>query len=367
MKRALLNFCSYLVMLALLLWIFSGSDVLGKLKLLEKLTFADAAVLFVLSLVAYAGNGLEYYLIGSRIGFKMDRRDILLLPMAMNLSGTLLPVQGAMIYQVFFFKKKYGVSLSHGFAVAGFLYLLTMTIGGITGVCVGLFFRNTSWLFLLVSAVFAVSAPLAVWMLMCCRRIHTGIAIADRICGFVRTVLEGIAEILKDFRLVMLMTGIYLLRLLSMIAIFSLFAGQLGYEVGFLALLLLNLWNLLSLILKITPNNLGVSQLVSGVMFTMIGLPKEQGEMISLAATLFFILMALSFGVLAMAFQLWEISRRPACPPKTPAGEAPADGLRGKQNKEIHCPPENGDLFSREGEALLNKKPSKYCKPGKNQ
>ena len=309
-------------MLALLLLIFSGSDVVGDLKLLKDLTFADAAALFVLSLVAYAGNGLEYYLIGSRIGFKMDRRDILLLPMAMNLSGTLLPVQGAMVYQVFFFKRKYGISLSHGFAVAGFLYLLTMTIGGIVGICVGLFFRSSSWLFLLVSIVFAVSAPLAILALACCRRIHIGIAVADRICGFIRAVLEGIAEILKDLRLVALMTGIYLLRLLSMIAIFSLIAGRLGYKVGFWALLLLNLWNLLSLILKITPNNLGISQLVSGAMFAMIGLPQEQGMTISFAATLFFIAMALSFGVLAMAFQLWEISRRPtARPPEASAGE----------------------------------------------
>lgn len=316
MKRALLNFCSYIVMLALLLWIFSGSDVFGKLRMLQDLSFADAAALLALSLAAYAGNGLEYYLIGSRIGFRMDRRDILLLPMAMNLSGTLLPFQGAMAYQVFFFKKKYGVALSHGFAVAGFLYLLTMTIGGVAGLCVGIFCRSASWAFLLVSAVLTGAAPLAVAMLACCRRIHTGIAVADRVCGFVRAVLEGIAEIMKDPRLVALMTAIYLLRLLSMIAMFALLAGRLGYEVGFPALLLLNLWNLLSLILKITPNNLGVSQLVSGAMFALIGLPKEQGEMISLAATLFFILMALTFGVLAMAFQLWEVSRRP---PEKPA------------------------------------------------
>ena len=367
MKRALLNFCSYIIMLVLLLWIFSSSDVAGKLRMFKDLNFVDAAELLLLSLVAYAGNGLEYYLIGSRLGFKMDRRDILLLPMAMNLSGTLLPFQGAMAYQVFFFKKKYGVALSHGFAVAGFLYLLTMTIGGIAGLCVGILGRNTSWLFLLISAVLAVAAPLAIAMLACCRRIYTGIAAVDRVCGFVRAVLEGIAEIMKDFRLVVLMTAIYLVRLLSMIAMFSLIARRLEYEVGFLALLLLNLWNLLSLILKITPNNLGVSQLVSGVMFTLIGLPKEQGEMISLAATLFFILMALSFGMLAMAFQLWEISHRPTNSPETPAGEAPADGLRGKQNRKIPCQPENGNLFSGEKEALLNKKPSKYCKPGKNQ
>ena len=318
-KRVLLNFCSYLVMLALLMWIYARFMPPGKFEPLKNFTSMDAVLLLILSLAAYAGNGLEYYLICSRIGFRMDWRDILLLPMAMNLSGTLIPFQGAMAYQVFFFKKKYGIALSHGFAVAGLLYLLTMTFSGIAGVFICVFGRSSNWLFLVISALFAGSAPLAVAMQACCRRIHTGIAFADRICEFVCKVLDGIAEILKAPRLVALMTAIYLLRLLSMIAMFALIAGRLGYEVGFWALLLLNLWNLLALILKITPNNLGISQLVSGGMFAMIGLPEEQGVMISLTATLFFIVMAFSFGLMAMAFHLWELSRRPAAsPPETP-------------------------------------------------
>ena len=325
MKRALFNFISYLVMLALLLWIFAFLMPPGQFELLGNFSAADVAILLFMSLGAYAGNGLEYYFLGSRIGFRMDRRDILLLPLAMNLSGTLLPFQGAMAYQIFFFKKKYGVALSHGFVIAGFLHLLTMTLGGIAGIAVFTFGRCSSLLFLAISILFFVSAPLAVAAAACCRRIHTGAAVVDRACGFVRTVLEGIAEILKDFKLVAVLVAIYLLRLLSMIVMFSWIARGLGYEVGFLPLLLLNLWNMLSLLLKVTPNNLGISQLVSGVMFALIGLPKEQGMMISLAATLVFLVMALSFGVLSMSFQLWEISRRRE-PTEAPGERAENDG-----------------------------------------
>ena len=305
-----MNFCSYLIMLALLLWIFAFMMPAGQFELLRKFTAADVAILLFLSLGAYVGNGLEYYFISANIGFRMDRRDIVLLPLAMNLSGTLLPFQGAMAYQMFFFKKKYGVALSHGLAIAGFLYLLTMTISGIAGVAICALGKSSSRLFLAVSAVFAGAAPLVFGVLVCCRKFRSGSPTVNRIVGFVRTVLEDIAALLKDTRTVAVLVLIYLLRLFSMIVMFAWIARCLGFEVNFSALLLLNLWNMLSLLLKVTPNNLGISQLVSGVMFAMIDLPREQGVMISFAATLVFLVMALSFGVLAMGCGLWEISRR---------------------------------------------------------
>ena len=93
-----------------------------------------------------------------------------------------------------------------------------------------------------------------------------------------------------------------------MILMFAWIARCFGMEVYFTALLLLNLWNMLSLILKFTPNNLGISQLVSGVMFLMIGLPKEQGILISLTATLTFVLAALTLGTAAMGWHFWQMT-----------------------------------------------------------
>ena len=308
MKRAIFNFCSYLIALALLVWIFWYMMPPGQFDALKRFTATDVAILLFLTLGAYLGNGLEYYLMSSKLGVKMDIRDIILLPLAMNLAGTLLPIQGAMAYQVWFFKKKYGVSLSHGFAIAAFLYLLTMTLGGIAGMIIFALGRTSSRLFLAVSAVFAISSLFAVGLLFCIRKIGPFHPAADRAVGFVRSILEGVATLLKDFRMVLALTAIYLLRLLSMVAMFFWIARCLGFEVSLLALLLLNLWNMLSLILKITPSNLGISQLVSGVMFAMIDLPKEQGVMISLVATLAAMVMAFSFGLPAMGYGLWEIS-----------------------------------------------------------
>lgn len=309
-RRGVLNFCSYLLTLVLLLVVFAFMMPEGHFDMLKRFSAWDVGVMLFLSLGAYVGNGLEYYRMSSRIGFSMDRRDILLLPLAMNLAGTLLPIQGAMAYQLFFFKKKYGVAIHHGMAITGFLYLLTMSISGVAGIVIFAMDRSITGYFLAFSILFVLSPLLTMGVLFCLRRIHVGWSVINRLFGFVCSVLEGIAMLLKDLRTVVVLVVIYLLRLLSMVIMFAWIARCLGYEVSFLALLLLNLWNMLSLLLKVTPNNLGISQLVSGAMFAMISLPKEQGVMISFVATLVFLIMAFSFGSLAAGVGLWEISAR---------------------------------------------------------
>ena len=309
-RRGVLNFCSYLLTLVLLLVVFAYMMPEGHFDMLKRFSAWDVGVMFFLSLGGYVGNGLEYYQMSSKIGFSMDRRDILFLPLGMNLAGTLLLIQGAMAYQLFFFKKKYGVAICHGMAITGFLYLLTMSISGIAGIVIFAMDTSITAYFLAVSILFAMSPLLAMGMLFCLRRIHVKWSLLNRFSSFVCAVLDDIAMLLKDIRTVVILVVIYLLRLLSMVILFAWIARCLGYEVSFLALLLLNLWNMLSLLLKVTPNNLGISQLVSGAMFAMISLPKEQGVMISFVATLVCLPMAFVFGSLAVGIGLWEISAR---------------------------------------------------------
>ena len=321
MKRITVNFAAYMLALVLLLFIFTRMLDREQFEVLLRLTPFDIAVTFFLALFGYAGNGFEYYLMRDKMGFRMEKKDILFLPLAMNLAGTLLPFQGAMAYQIFYLKNRYGVSIPRGCSIAAFLYLLTMTLSGIAGLALILAGKVSSLPFLLLSLLFVASAPLAMAALFLIRRIPVPGKL-KLFADFVRSTLEGIELLLRDVRTVALLVAVYLLRLLSMILMFAWIARCLGMDVYFTALLLLNLWNMLSLILKFTPNNLGISQLVSGVMFLMIGLPKEQGILISLTATLTCVLVALTLGSAAMGWHFWQITfgaRRN--PPEDDAGD----------------------------------------------
>ena len=99
--------------------------------------------------------------------------------------------------------------------------------------------------------------------------------------------------------------------MLNMLLLYWWIVRILHYDgIGIPALLLLNLWNMLSLLIKFTPNNLGISQVISGALFAVIGLDVEQGIMISLVSTAIFSIDALSFGVLANFYSLAELGKR---------------------------------------------------------
>lgn len=306
MKRMLLNFGAYLAALAILLLVFTCMVEPEKFSVLLEMKKLDVAIILLISLGAYIGNGVEYYIMSGKMGFRMEKKDILLLPLAMNLAGTLLPVQGAMAYQIFYLRKKYGVSVSRGCSIAAFMYLITMTISGIAGVVISR--ESSSLCFFLISVLFAASAPILLGVFFLVRRIRFEGRIR-KLADFVRSTLEGVVLLLRETKTVVLLVVVYFLRLICMIVMFAWIARSLSIEVGFTALLLLNLWNMLSLIIKFTPNNLGISQLVSGVMFMLIRLPEEQGVLISLTATMSFVLVALTLGVAAMGYHFYQISR----------------------------------------------------------
>ncbi len=300
-RKQWLNLLSYLVTAVLLtvtLYYFVGKE---QLELLRRMSWSDVAVAMALSLPAYAGNGWELYRLRGKFGFAMEKKDILLLPLGMNLWGMLLPFQGAMAYLTVFLKRKYGVKVSESCSISLFLYLITIFLSGAAGCVLTLTGDIGSFWFGALSVLF-LSSPAVAWAV--CRLGDRVPAPRVRVLAtaweFLRRTLSGIALLLSDWRLSLSLVGIYLLRLGSMILFYFWIARCLGYqEAGFLPLLLLNLWNMLSLLIKFTPNNLGISQLVSGVLFSLIALPAEAGVMISLVATLIFSLVALTLGTVA--------------------------------------------------------------------
>lgn len=300
-RKQWLNLLSYLataILLTVTLYCFVGKE---QLELLRRMSWSDVALAMLLSLSAYAGNGWELYLLRGKFGFSMEKKDILLLPLGMNLWGMLLPFQGAMAYLTVFLKRKYNVKVSVSCSISLFLYLITIFLSGVAG-CVLTLTGNIGSFWFNAASVLFLSSPVVAWVI--CRLGDHVPTPRNRILAagweFLRRTLSGIALLLGDWRLSLSLVGIYLLRLGSMILFYFWIAHSLGYqETGFLPLLLLNLWNMLSLLIKFTPNNLGISQLVSGILFSLIALPAETGVMISLVATLIFSLVALTLGTVA--------------------------------------------------------------------
>lgn len=311
-KKIMLNLLSYVVAIVLLALVLHRLVSAEQLRQLRGISWRQLAVGMLIAVAIYLFNGLNFYLMSRRVGFRMEKKDVLLLPVAMNLWGMLLPFQGAMAYNTVFLKRKYGVTVADSFSMLIFMYALVIFLAGFFGVIFVLIYGIKSSWFLLLSLLFCAS-PL-------------GILAADAVLGripearlwgplrpvyrFIRRTVGGIGRLCRDRRTVGILLGIYCLRMLALLLLYAWIVRLLGYgNISLLAMLLLNLWNGISLLIKFTPQNLGVSQLVAGGLFALIGLSPEEGVMISLFETGIFSLVALTVGVAATVYSARTVIR----------------------------------------------------------
>ena len=311
-RRKWLNLLSYAVAVILLIVVVRCFMRREQWSLLAGLPPWSVAAALLLAIPAYIGNGLEYYLLRDHFGFPMEKKDIVLLPLAMNLWGMLLPVQGAMIYASCYLKRKYEVSISRSLAISLFLYLITVFLSGVFGLLFAVFYHVSSWWFVGISLVFLIS-PLLLWAAWKLCRVLPVPKFLRPAADFLFGTLEDMVVLLRQRRLTALLVLVYVLRFIAFIVLYAWMAHSLGYDhVSWVALFLLNLWNLLSLLVKFTPNNLGVMQLVSGLLFAVIGLKVEDGVVISLAVNVVFTVVGLTAGAAAWLWAEHSIKIRRA-------------------------------------------------------
>ncbi len=313
MKRSrIVNVLSYFVTIVLLVVVLRFFVKPEQFRVLLGISYSELALTIILSFGAYFWGGLEMYALRGKFHFEMEKKDILLLPLGMNLWGMLLPFQGAMAYMTVFLKRKYGVKISESFSISIFLYLLSVFLSGLIGLIFYVWYGIDSPVFAIVSALFLSSPAFAVAAHLIMERLPAPrIRLIRKVWDFGENILRGIRQLCCDHRTVAVLLAIYAARMLNMLLLYWWIVRILHYDgIGIPALLLLNLWNMLSLLIKFTPNNLGISQVISGALFAVIGLDVEQGIMISLVSTAIFSIDALSFGVLANFYSLAELGKR---------------------------------------------------------
>lgn len=313
MKRSsIVNLFSYLVTFVLLIVVLRFFVKPEQFRVLLEISYPELVLTIFLSLGAYFWGGLEMYALRGKFNFSMEKKDILLLPLGMNLWGMLLPFQGAMAYMTFFLKRKYGVKISESFSISILLYLLSVFLSGLLGLFFYFAYSMDSLIFAGISSLFLFSPLFAIIAHLVMVRLPVPhIQIIRNVWEFTENILRGIRQLCCDYRTVVILLVIYAARMLNMLLLYWWIVRILHYDgIGIPALLLLNLWNMLSLLIKFTPNNLGISQVISGALFAVIGLDVEQGIMISLFSTAVFSIDAFSFGVLANFYSLAEMAKR---------------------------------------------------------
>ncbi len=310
-KKNIINMSSYLFTIVLLIVIFKIFIRQEQLELLVKIRL-EAWVLFTLFvLINYSLGGLQYLCMKKQYGISLEKKDIVLLPVVMNLWNYIIPIQGSAVFFTLFLRHKYRVKVADSFSVTIFLYLVTLVFSGIFGLVFSFYYELGFSLFALISILFLLNPLLIVVGYRILRHVpdvrnHFFLAVFK----FTERVVGNLTSLWLDYKNTGIIFLLYILRTIVVVFWFMLIAKELGYhEVTFFALLLLSLWRNVSLVLKFTPNNLGIMQIVSGTLFALIHFQPEQGVMISLVASASSLIVAVTVGLAGNFYYFHSWSR----------------------------------------------------------
>ena len=310
-RRKIVNILSYIVVIILLIFVFSVYVKKNELDLIFRIDLISLSVLILFALVFYSLGGLEYYFLKDMYGFNLEKKDILLLPVAMNLWSFIVPIQGSAVFFMLFLRNRHSVKIVDSLSITVFLYLVTVFFAGLAGIVFSIYYRMFFSLFCLVSFLFLLAPFISIIVYKIFRNIPDfKIKICDKLLQFFKKTFSNMNTMWLNYKIVLYMLILSFIRMIITALWYMYIAKILGYhDVPFLSLLLLGLWMTVSLIIRFTPNNWGVIQIVSGLMFSLISLSPEQGIMISLVASAILTVVAFSLGVGANIyyFRKWNI------------------------------------------------------------
>jgi hypothetical protein len=291
------NILSYLLTVIILTMIYLWFDK-SKLQLLFHVSFFSIIISIILALLNYVFTGIEYYIIRKKYGKSLGLKDILLLPIVGNLWSFLFPFQGNILFTTLLFKQKYAMKVSESFAISVYLYLVTLCFTGLFGLLFTIYNNILlSWLGLL-SFVLIINPLILLMSNKILQMVgKTRFNVINKIHAFIGSVILNTNKLWQNIRFTLLIFLINTFRIFLNAIWFYWISISLGFNLSFIAVGLISLIMSVLIIIKITPDNLGISQLITGGFMNLIGVSSEQTMLITLFGSATCMVLIFTIGV----------------------------------------------------------------------
>jgi hypothetical protein len=269
--------------------------------------FADASTSSVLALL---GWGLGFHLsfgVVMWVAFWLHYRlklamiEILTLPLMMHLFLYLMPLKGGMLFQVFYSKQKYKLDLSKGFSLGMMVFLNSLILTIFLGLAMvyllpidSLELKTVIWCMGLSLVGFVVALNLLP------KQGLAGDGIVRRGLNFLINVRIQLTD---QFKNVKLFFGLLITTFVSVIIQAILFwktGSFIGVESDFGPVLLVVLILRIILLIRLLPGNLGIQEVMIGVVFATAGFEIEDGLMIGIITRLISVFWSATIGLPAL-------------------------------------------------------------------
>lgn len=276
-------------------------DVGASLKTIAQLSPFQVGLSILLAFAIYAVSGVQYGVVLRSQGIRMSASDTFIFPITMNLWSLLIPFQGAVVFATVFFARKYGRKVSGSLSITLFLYMITISLTGLLGLAFAYSTGRTDFLTVLVLSGISLS-PVAIPMVDVALRmlLPAKVKVHPRLSKLANFFFDLTGSLRTLMRNPMLLLQVGALKLVKTAAVglwYWVISKGLGIELSMVVLMLLSLVAELAIIVKVTPDNLGVNQLLSGALLAAMDFNPQWGVLISLVASATTLVLIFTVGV----------------------------------------------------------------------
>jgi len=297
-RKIVYNIISYVFTLILLILVIRFFLTSKEIILIQKVGIFSVTISIMFALISYLLSGLQYSILVKQYGIKLEKKDIIFLPIVMPLWSFIFPIQGSGIFFTLFLTRKYKIKVVESLSTTIFLYLLVLFYGGIFGTIFCLYYKIFSLftfisLFLLLIPLFIIITNMILILLPNLNNMYI-----HGIISFIKNLIKILALRFIDYKNSLIILFISIIQMIVNTFWCLWISTDLGYNnPTFVSLIVLVNWMQISLVIRFTPNNLGISQIISGALFSLMSIAPEQGIMISLISTVTCTIIALTLGV----------------------------------------------------------------------
>jgi uncharacterized membrane protein YbhN (UPF0104 family) len=253
----------------------------------------NMVLLFLMSVATLAANGLYLRIFAKKFNIHLKWKEWFGLASVTAMGNYLTPFSGGLLARAAYLKHRHDFPYAHFLAMLAANYMIAFTIISITGIVTMLTLAGTasySWLILLfflatLSTILLVSLVPS----MPIRNDH-------RLLRLVRSALEGLDVIRRDGVLLRKLVALTFFNVAAGGLLFFVVFASIGYAVPFAIALLIYLLTSFTLLINITPGNLGVQEAAASLAAAILGAGADVGLLASLIARAVAILAAFTLG-----------------------------------------------------------------------
>jgi uncharacterized membrane protein YbhN (UPF0104 family) len=272
------------------IYLWHHPDLIGHVRGISP---GAASLLFLMSVAVLAVNGLYLRIFAKKFDMNLHIKEWFGLAAVTAMGNYLAPFSGGLVARAAYLKHRYDFPYAHFLAMLAANYMIAFAVISVTGVVVMLTLSGTenySWLVLF----FFLAALVTVLLVSFFPSITMGSK--NRLLCMAQSALEGLAIIRRDRVLLGKLVALTFFNITIGALLFFVVFGSMGLTVPFRTALLIYLMTSFTILINVTPGNLGVQEAATSFAAAILGAGADMGLLASLIIRAVTILTAFALG-----------------------------------------------------------------------